>query len=76
MKVWQCEVFANAALTLPCVSFIGRFASAASAMEALQHELSKVQLLLYPGAMLETIDDGSLTDAKPFRMVRLSSTAP
>lgn len=73
MKFWQCEVFANEALTLPCAGFIGRFASAEKAMEALQHELSVVQVLLYPGAMRETTDDGSFTDNAPFRMVRLSS---
>lgn len=73
MKVWQCEVFADEAMTLPCVLFVGRFASVKSAMDGLRHELSAVQVLLYPGPMRETVDDGSYTDAAPFRMVRLPS---
>lgn len=70
MKVWECEVFVNEALTLPCVRFVGRFSCVESATKALHAELSAVQLVLYPGALRETIDDGSFTAAAPFRMVR------
>lgn len=75
MKAWQCEVFADKALTLPCVRFAGRFSSVEKAIEALQHELAAVQVLLYPGPMRETTDDGSYTESTPFRMVRYSSKA-
>lgn len=73
MKVWRCDVFAKQDLTLPCVIFIGKFPSAATAMEVLRHELSEVQVLLYPGAMQEAVDDGSFTDDVPFRMSRFTA---
>ena len=73
MKVWRCDVFAKQDLTLPCVTFIGKFPSALVAMDVLLHELSEVQVLLYPGPMQEAVDDHSFTDAVPFRMSRLSS---
>lgn len=73
MTVWQCDLFADKALTLPCVRFVGRFTSVGSALEALKKELSAVQVLLYPGPISKIVDDGSYTDAAPFRMVRLSS---
>lgn len=73
MIVWQCDLFADEALMFPCVRFVGRFISADKALDALQTELSAVQVLLYPGPMRETDDDGTYTNAKPYRMVRLSS---
>lgn len=73
MKVWQCELFAKQNLTLPCVIFIGKFTNAEAAMEVLLDQLAQVQVFLYPGAMLEAVDDGFFTNAIPFRMTRFAA---
>jgi hypothetical protein len=75
MNVWQCEVFANRDLTLPCVTFIGKFETARLAMQTLVHQLEAVQISLYPGVMREVADDGSwVTGAVRFRMIRFAAT--
>jgi hypothetical protein len=73
MKVWRCEVYANENLALPCVIFVGKFDSAVGATEALLHQLSEAQVVLYPGEMREVVDDGSCNGTVPFRMSRYSA---
>lgn len=71
-EAWQCQVFADAELTQPCVTFIGSFRCCEDAILALAAELAEVQVLLYPGQMLEvTHSDIQLEDGQ-FRMVRYS----
>ena len=73
VRGWRCEIFANAELTQPCVTFIGRFASSQEAISALAAELAEVQVLLYPGQMLEVAHtDVRLADGQQFQMIRYS----
>lgn len=75
MTIWQCEVFADEALTLPCVTFIGKFDTPTQATEVLLHQLEAVQVSLYPGPMRETVEElFFFADAESFRMVRFAAT--
>lgn len=74
LKGWRCVVFADPALTVPCVVFIGRFASSELATLALNTELAAVQVLLYPGQMVAVVDaDVPLAHGQQFQMIRSDS---
>lgn len=71
MKIWRCELYADVLLHYPCVTCHAQADSVEQARTLMHAELSKIQVLLHQGEIVEEVECAILFQAgERLRMTR------